>query len=79
MINILCIIPARSGSKSLPGKNIKKLNGKPLFVWSIEQAKLSKYKSRIKIFVSTDSKKYAEIAKENGVEVLFFTTKRNFT
>uniref|UniRef100_A0A6C0AY19 Cytidylyltransferase n=1 Tax=viral metagenome TaxID=1070528 RepID=A0A6C0AY19_9ZZZZ len=75
MINILCIIPARSGSKSLPGKNIKKLNGKPLFVWSIEQAKLSKYKSQIKIFVSTDSKKYAEIAKENGVEVPFLRPK----
>ena len=40
---ILAIIPARGGSKGLPGKNIKKLCGKPLIGWSINHAKESKY------------------------------------
>ena len=42
-LKILCIIPARSGSKSLLHKNIKDFKGKPLLAWSIEQAKYSKY------------------------------------
>ncbi|MEK7196314.1 MAG: acylneuraminate cytidylyltransferase family protein, partial [Nitrospirota bacterium] len=41
--SILCVIPARGGSKGLPGKNIKKLSGKPLIAYSIEQAKGAKY------------------------------------
>jgi spore coat polysaccharide biosynthesis protein SpsF (cytidylyltransferase family) len=41
--NILAIIPARVGSKGLPGKNIRPLLGKPLITWSIEQALGSKY------------------------------------
>ena len=43
MIKILTIIPARSGSKGLPDKNIKILVNKPLIAWSIEQAHQSKY------------------------------------
>jgi len=39
IMNILAIIPARSGSKSLPHKNIKLLNGKPLLAHSIDYAK----------------------------------------
>lgn len=72
MINgksVLAIIPARGGSKGLPGKNIKELCGKPLIAWSIEQAKSC---SDIdKIVVSTDDEKIAEVAKTYGAEVPF--------
>jgi len=44
---ILCIIPARGGSKGLPWKNIKKLFGEPLITYTIEHAKRSKYLDRI--------------------------------
>ena len=44
---ILCVIPARGGSKGLPGKNIKELLGKPLIAYTIEQAKESKYIDRV--------------------------------
>ena len=68
-MKILCIIPARSGSKGVPNKNIKIFKGKPLLAWSIEHAKKSKY--NMKIVVSTDSKKYAEIAHKYGAETPF--------
>ncbi len=68
-INILAIIPARSGSKSVPHKNIRMMNNKPMLAYSIEHAKLSKYINRI--IVSTDSKEYASIAKEYGAEIPF--------
>ena len=69
MTEILCIIPARSGSKGIIDKNIIDYNGKPLLSWSIIQAKNSKYKMRI--IVSTDSEKYKKIAIEYGAEVPF--------
>lgn len=72
-MNILCIIPARSGSKGIPHKNIKNLCGKPLLSWSIEQAQKSKYKMRI--IVSTDCEKYAELAREYGAETPFLRPK----
>ena len=66
---IIAIIPARSGSKSLKNKNIKKLAKKPLLAWSIETCLKSKLIS--KIFLSTDSKNYAKIAKGFGpIEIL---------
>ena len=68
---ILCIIPARSGSKGIPHKNIKDYNGKPLLGWSIVQAKESKYVSRMRIIVSTDSMEYKQVALEYGAEVPF--------
>ena len=52
---IIAIIPARHGSKGLPGKNWKILNGKPLIFWSVYQAKKSKFIDDI--IVSTDSLK----------------------
>ena len=70
-INILCIIPARSGSKGLPDKNIMDFKGKPLLSWSIEHAQQSKYSKYMKIIVSTDSEKYAEISKQYGAETPF--------
>ena len=59
---MLAIIPARGGSKGLPGKNIKDLNGKPLIVYTIEAA--LKSKKITKIIISTDDKEIADICKE---------------
>jgi CMP-N,N'-diacetyllegionaminic acid synthase len=70
-LKILCIIPARSGSKGVKHKNIKMFKGKPLLSWSIEQAKQCKFSKNMKIIVSTDSEKYAEIARKYGAEVPF--------
>jgi len=66
---ILAIIPARGGSKGLPGKNIKEIAGKPLIAWSIEQGKKSKYID--KLIVSTDDKEIANISKKYGADVPF--------
>ena len=71
----IAIIPARSGSKGLRDKNIKELNGKPLLAYSIEAAK----KSNIfdDIMVSTDSEKYAQIAKKYGANIPFLRSEAN--
>jgi CMP-N-acetylneuraminic acid synthetase len=69
MVKILCIIPARSGSKGIKNKNIKLYNGKPLLQWSIEQALNSTYK--MKIIVSTDSEEYRNIAISLGADAPF--------
>lgn len=66
---ILGVIGARSGSKSLPHKNIKPLYGKPLFAWIADAAKKSKYVTRL--IMSTDSPEYAKLAREHGVETPF--------
>ncbi len=68
-MEILAIIPARSGSKTIPHKNIRTLLGKPLIAYSIEHALSSKLINRV--IVSTDSKLYAEIARKYGAEVPF--------
>ena len=61
---ILAIIPARGGSKGLPGKNIKELCGKPLIACAIEHAQKSKYVDEI--FISTDSQEIADVAEHFG-------------
>jgi CMP-N-acetylneuraminic acid synthetase len=61
---ILAIIPARGGSKGLPGKNIRLLIGMPLIAWTIHQAKQSKLLDCV--FVSTDSRKIAQVARRYG-------------
>ncbi|GHE80942.1 acylneuraminate cytidylyltransferase family protein [Thalassotalea profundi] len=66
---ILAIIPARAGSKRLPGKNSKQLCGKPLVKWTIEAAQ--QCESIDEIIVSTDSETIAEIAKDSGIPVPF--------
>lgn len=66
---IIAIIPARGGSKGLPGKNIIPLGGKPLIAWSIEAAKKSKLIERV--IVTTDDEKIASVVKEYGAEVPF--------
>ena len=64
---MLAIIPARGGSKGLPGKNIKKLMGKPLIAYTIEAALNSSAINRV--IVSTDDDKIASVAKQYGAEV----------
>ena len=68
-MSMIAIIPARSGSKGVPGKNIKLLGGIPLFAFSIIAAKMMPSVSRV--IVSTDSEEYAQIAKDYGAEVPF--------
>ncbi len=70
---IVAIIPARSGSKRLPNKNIKVFNGRPLLYWSIAAAK--KVKIIDKIYVSTDSLKIKKIATKFGALVPFLRPK----
>src|SRR3989344_8489661 len=68
-VKILAIIPARGGSKSIPRKNIKILAGKPLIAWTIEEAKKTKHPMRV--IVSTDDEKIADVARKFGAEVPF--------
>ena len=68
-MRILCLIPARGGSKIILQKNIKLLSGKPLIAWTIDAAKKSKYIDQI--VVSTDNIEVAEIAKKYGAKVPF--------
>ena len=64
---MIAIIPARGGSKGVPGKNIKDLCGKPLIAYAIESAKQSKYID--KVVVDTDDTEIAEVAKKYGAEI----------
>ena len=70
---MIAIIPARGGSKGLPGKNIKKMNNKPLIWYTINAAKKSKFVD--KIIVSTDDEKIAKIAKVYKAEIPFMRPK----
>ncbi|WP_313420154.1 MULTISPECIES: acylneuraminate cytidylyltransferase family protein [Sphingobacterium] len=72
-MKIYAIVPARSGSVGLKNKNIKLLDGKPLIAYSIEFAKDLKVD---RVFCSTDSEKYAEIAKQHGAEVPFLRSEQ---
>ena len=66
---VLALIPARGGSKSIPRKNLIKILGKPLIIWTIELAKKSELINRI--IVSTDDEEIAKVALDNGAEVPF--------
>lgn len=68
-MNTLYIIPARGGSKGIPGKNIKLLGGKPLINYSIELAR--KFAPDEDICVSTDDTEILRIVKETGLHVPF--------
>lgn len=65
-MKILAIIPARGGSKGVPGKNIKLLNGKPLIAYTSEIALQSKYLTEV--IVSTEDEKIIEVAKSLGIK-----------
>ena len=67
--SIVALIPARAGSKRIPNKNIKSLNGHPLIAYSIISALESKIFD--KVIVSTDSTNIAKISEYYGAEVPF--------
>jgi CMP-N,N'-diacetyllegionaminic acid synthase len=67
--SVLVLVPARGGSKGLPGKNVRPLLGKPLIGWSIDQGRASKYVDAV--VVSTDDTAIAEAARDHGAEVPF--------
>lgn len=66
---VLALIPARGGSKGLPGKNLRPLAGKPLVAWSIEQALAAP--EIAKVVVSTDDPAIADVARRFGASVPF--------
>jgi len=66
---VLALIPARAGSKGLPGKNIRPLHGKPLLAWPIAAARASRYVDRV--VLSTDSAAFARIGETFGAEAPF--------
>jgi len=69
LTNIVAIIPARSGSKGVPDKNIKPLGGFPLIQWSIEACKKSTMINQV--IVSTDSLEYKSLCEGMGADVPF--------
>tara|TARA_A100001011_G_C14210029_1_gene799467 strand:- start:102 stop:806 length:705 start_codon:yes stop_codon:yes gene_type:complete len=73
-MNVFCFIFARGGSKSIKNKNIIKFNNKPLIANTILQAKRIKLIN--KVFVSTDSKRIAKIAKKYGAIIPFLRPKK---
>lgn len=68
-IDRIAIIPARGGSKRLPGKNIADFNGRPMIAWTIEAAIESNLFGRV--IVSTDDTDIAEVARDCGLDVPF--------
>ncbi|TDN89125.1 N-acylneuraminate cytidylyltransferase [Salegentibacter sp. 24] len=68
-MKILGLIPARGGSKGIPGKNIKLLGGKPLLQYTFEAAKNSKLLN--KVILSSDNEEIIQIAKQLELEVPF--------
>jgi len=69
MTEILALIPARSGSKGIPGKNIRSFGGYPLIAWSIAAARQSELVTRV--IASTDDEGIAAVAREYGAETPF--------
>lgn len=71
----ICIIPARGGSKRIPGKNIKDFSGKPIITYSIDAALSSGLFDEV--MVSTDDAEIARIAEKFGAKVPFFRSEKN--
>lgn len=67
-VDMVAIIPARGGSKGIPGKNIRPLNGRPLLSYTIEAAREADVARQI--FVSTDSEEIAAVARQCGAGVI---------
>jgi CMP-N-acetylneuraminic acid synthetase len=67
-LELAAIIPARGGSKGIPGKNIRLLNGKPLLTYTIESALESRVAKDV--FVSTDSEEIMRVAEASGASVI---------
>jgi CMP-N-acetylneuraminic acid synthetase/spore coat polysaccharide biosynthesis predicted glycosyltransferase SpsG len=68
-MKILAVIPARGGSKGIPKKNIRLMNGNPLISYAINAARKSKYIADV--FVSTDNNEIADVSKKNGANIIF--------
>ena len=66
---ILVVIPVRGGSKGVPRKNLRDVGGKPLVVWTIEQALA--VPGEVRVVVSTDDPEIADVARRAGAEVPF--------
>jgi len=66
---VLALIPARRGSKGLPGKNILPVNGRPLMTWSIEAARGARYVDRV--VLSSEDDAIIALARARGCEVPF--------
>lgn len=66
---VLAVIPARGGSKGIPRKNIRLLNGKPLIAWSIEAAQQSKHIDHV--IVSSDDSEIIDVAQSWGCDAPF--------
>lgn len=73
-VKLIALIPARAGSERIKNKNIYDLNNKPLIAYSIKSAIKTKIFDRI--IVSTDSLKYAKIAKRYGADIPFLRPKK---
>lgn len=67
--HVLAVVPARGGSKGVPGKNIRALGGRPLIAYAAEAARASGVVDRL--ILSTDSDEIARIGRECGLEVPF--------
>jgi len=68
-VRILCVVPARGGSKGVPRKNLRVVGGKPLIVWTIEQALSAR--PAMDVVVSTDDEEIATVARSAGALVPF--------
>lgn len=66
MSPVLCVIPARGGSKGVPRKNLRDVAGKPLIVWTVEQALAV---AELDVLVSTDDEEIADVARAAGARV----------
>jgi N-acylneuraminate cytidylyltransferase len=66
---VLAIVPARGGSKRIPGKNLREVGGKPLLAWTIEEAQKSRYIDRL--ILSSEDDEITRIAQAWGCEVPF--------
>ena len=68
-MRILCVVPARGGSKGVPRKNLRVVGGKPLLVWTLEQALAAR--PAMDVVVSTDDEEIAAVARAAGALVPF--------
>lgn len=68
-MRVLGLIPARGGSKGIPGKNVRPLGGRPLLAWTAEAALAARRLSRV--VLSTDDEGIAEVGRRCGLDVPF--------
>ena len=66
---VLGVVPARGGSKGIPGKNVRLLGGQPLLAYAVQAARASQVINRL--ILSTDSEEIAAVGRQVGVEVPF--------